>query len=35
MAALEGDRVLALRYGGTLDLTEWYGDIAAMLMPEA
>ena len=28
-------RVLALRYGGTLDLTEWYGDIAAMLMPEA
>ena len=35
VAALEGDRVLALRYGGTLDLTEWYGDIAAMLMPEA
>lgn len=35
VAALEGDRVLALRYGGTLDLTEWYGDIAAMLMPAA
>ena len=35
VVALEGDRVLALRYGGTLDLTEWYGDIAAMLMPEA
>lgn len=35
VAALEGDRVLVLRYGGTLDLTEWYGDIAAMLTPEA
>ena len=34
VAALEGDRVLVLRYGGTLDLTEWYGDIAAMLTPE-
>ena len=33
VAALEGDRVLVLRYGGTLDLTEWYGDIAAMLTP--
>ena len=35
VAALEGDRVLVLRYGGTLDLTEWYGDIAAMLTPVA
>ena len=33
VAALEGDRVLVLRYGGTLALTEWYGDIAVMLTP--
>ena len=33
VVALEGDRVLALRYGGTLDLTEWYAEIAAMLTP--
>ena len=35
VVALEGDRVLALRYSGALDLTEWYDEIAAMLMPEA
>ena len=34
VAALEGDRVLALRYSGALDLTDWYGEIAAMLTPE-
>ena len=34
VVALEGDRVLALRYSGALDLTDWYGDIAAMLTPE-
>ena len=35
VVALEGDRVLALRYSGALDLTDWYDEIAAMLMPEA
>ena len=34
VVALEGDRVLALRYSGALDLTDWYGEIAAMLTPE-
>ena len=33
VAAWEGDRVLALRYSGFLDLTEWYDEIAAMLTP--
>ena len=33
MVALEGDRVLRLTYNGALDLTEWYGEIAAMLTP--
>ena len=34
VVALEGDRVLALRYSGALDLTDWYDEIAAMLTPE-
>lgn len=34
VVALEGDRVLALRYSGALDLTDWYGEITAMLTPE-
>ena len=34
VVALKGDRVLALRYSGALDLTDWYGEIAAMLTPE-
>ena len=33
VVALEGDRVLRLTYNGALDLTEWYGEIAAMLTP--
>lgn len=32
--ARKGDRLLSLRYDGSLDLTEWYGEIAAMLTPE-
>ena len=35
VVALEGDRVLALRYSGALDLTGWYGEIAAMLTPNS
>ncbi len=35
VVALEGDRVLALRYSGALDLTEWYAEIAAMLTPNS
>ncbi len=31
--ALEGDRVLRLTYNGALDLSDWYGEIAAMLTP--
>ena len=34
VVALEGKRVLALRYSGALDLTDWYDEIAAMLTPE-
>ena len=32
--ARKGDRLLELRYDGTLDLSEWFDDIAAMLTPE-
>ena len=32
---LEGDRVLRLTYNGALDLSEWYGEIAAMLTPNS
>ena len=32
--ALDGNRVLALQYTGNLDLSQWYGEIAAMLTPE-
>ena len=32
--AREGDRLLELRYDGTLDLSEWFDEIAAMLTPE-
>ena len=32
--ARKGDRTLELEYRGYLDLTEWYGEIAAMLTPE-
>lgn len=35
VVALEGDRVLRLTYNGALDLTEWYGEIAAMLTPNS
>ena len=33
VVALEGDRVLRLTYNGALDLSDWYGEIAAMLTP--
>ncbi len=33
--ALEGDRVLALSYRGSLDLSSWFGEIAEMLAPRA
>lgn len=32
--ARKGDRLLELRYDGTLDLSEWFDEIAAMLTPE-
>lgn len=32
--ARKGNRVLYLEYRGYLDLSEWYGEIAAMLTPE-
>ena len=35
VVALEGDRVLRLTYNGALDLTDWYGEIAAMLTPNS
>ena len=35
VVALEGDRALALRYSGALDLTDWYDEIAAMLTPNS
>ena len=35
VVALEGDRVLRLTYNGALDLSEWYGEIAAMLTPNS
>ena len=34
VVALEGKRVLALRYSGALDLTDWYDEIADMITPE-
>ena len=33
--AQTGTRVLLLQYSGAQDLTQWYGDIAAMLTPRA
>ena len=33
--AQAGTRVLLLQYSGAQDLTQWYGDIAAMLTPRA
>lgn len=35
VVALEGDRVLRLTYNGALDLSDWYGEIAAMLTPNS
>lgn len=35
VVALEGNRVLRLTYNGALDLSEWYGEIAAMLTPNS
>ena len=35
VVALEGDRVLRLTYNGALDLTDWYGESAAMLTPNS
>ena len=35
VVALAGDRVLRLTYNGALDLSDWYGEIAAMLTPNS
>ena len=35
VVALEGNRVLRLTYNGALDLSDWYGEIAAMLTPNS
>ena len=35
VVALEGDRVLRLTYNGALDLSDCYGEIAAMLTPNS